>query len=51
MLGGRGQGGSVLAQNWLDLTAERAVDQQPDAPPEQRGCSFRAARACTRLRC
>ncbi len=25
MLGGRGQGGSVLAQNWLDLTAERAI--------------------------
>jgi hypothetical protein len=25
MLGGRGQGGSVLAQNWLDLKAERAL--------------------------
>ena len=24
-LGGRGQGGSVLAQNWLDLSAERAL--------------------------
>jgi hypothetical protein len=25
MLGGRGQGGAVLAQNWLDLKAERAL--------------------------
>jgi hypothetical protein len=25
MLGGRGQGGAVLAQNWLDLKAERAI--------------------------
>jgi hypothetical protein len=25
MLGGRGQGNSVLAQNWLDLKAERAL--------------------------
>jgi hypothetical protein len=25
MLGGRGQGGSVTAQNWLDLKAERAI--------------------------
>jgi hypothetical protein len=25
MLGGRGQGSSVLAQNWLDLKAERAI--------------------------
>jgi hypothetical protein len=24
-LGGRGQGGSVIAQNWLDLSAERAL--------------------------
>jgi hypothetical protein len=31
MLGGRGQGNSVLAQNWLDLKAERALSPSNQA--------------------
>ncbi len=48
MLGGRGQGASVLAQNWLDLNAERALSHsnQTNRLSTDR-CNFRAARACT----
>ena len=45
MLGGRGQGGSLVAQNWLDLNAERGLSnfdqrhqlEHPGAVQHRRG--------------
>ncbi len=40
MLGGRGQGGSVLAQNWLDLSAERAISSSNQTHRLSTGLQF-----------
>ncbi len=40
MLGGRGQGSSVLAQNWLDLRAERAVSSSNQTHRLSTGLQF-----------
>jgi hypothetical protein len=40
MLGGRGQGASVLAQNWLDLKAERALSSSNQTNRLSTGLQF-----------